>query len=124
MSGDGMPYTKYGHYYSWFYFSVKGTKQGEDYTFSVRNMGFQSKLYKMGLRPVYRIHPHSMKWRRCTNQVSWNLDDAKQNFHVHWVFNMHQVNPETDTIFFAWTYPYTFEESLKKTQKWMTKLRR
>jgi hypothetical protein len=40
MSGDGMPYTKYGHYYSWFYFSVKGCKQGEDYTFSVRNMGF------------------------------------------------------------------------------------
>ena len=77
MSGDGMPYTKYGHYYSWFYFSVKGTKQGEDYTFSVRNMGFQSKLYKMGLRPVYRIHPNSMKWRRCTNQVSWNLDDAR-----------------------------------------------
>jgi hypothetical protein len=22
MSGDAMPYAKYGHYYSWFYFSV------------------------------------------------------------------------------------------------------
>jgi hypothetical protein len=40
MSGDGMPYTKHGHYYSWFYFNVKGAKSGEDYTFSVRNMGF------------------------------------------------------------------------------------
>lgn len=40
MSGDGMPYTKHGHYYSWFYFSVKGAKNGEDYTFSIRNMGF------------------------------------------------------------------------------------
>ena len=35
-----MPYTKYGHYYSWFYFSVKGVQKDGDYTFSVRNMGF------------------------------------------------------------------------------------
>ena len=40
MSGDGMPYTKFGHYYSWFYFSVKGAIQNQDYTFSIRNMGF------------------------------------------------------------------------------------
>ena len=40
MSGDGMPYTKYGHYYSWFYFSVKGVQKDGDYVFSVRNMGF------------------------------------------------------------------------------------
>ena len=40
MSGDGLPYTKYGHYYSWFYFSVKGAIKEESYTFSIRNMGF------------------------------------------------------------------------------------
>ena len=40
MSGDGLPYTPVGHYKSWFYFSVKGAKSGQDYTFSMRNMGF------------------------------------------------------------------------------------
>ena len=40
MSGDGLPYTKNGHYYSWFYFSVKNAKPNEDYVFSIRNMGF------------------------------------------------------------------------------------
>ena len=27
-------------------------------------------------------------------------------------------------MYFAWTYPYSFEESLKKSQKWMAKFRR
>jgi len=40
MSGDGLPYTPVGHYKSWFYFSVQGAKPNEDYTFSMRNMGF------------------------------------------------------------------------------------
>ena len=75
MSGDGLPYTPVGHYKSWFYFSVKGAKSGDDYTFSMRNMGFQSKLYKMGLRPVYRIAPHSMKWRRCTGPIEWHMSE-------------------------------------------------
>ena len=26
LSGDGLPYTKRGHYFSWFYFSVTGAK--------------------------------------------------------------------------------------------------
>lgn len=40
MSGDGLPYTSIGHYKTWFYFSVKGAKPNEDYTFSIRNMAF------------------------------------------------------------------------------------
>jgi hypothetical protein len=124
MSGDGMPYTKHGHYYSWFYFSVKGIKSGEEYTFSVRNMGFQSKLYKMGLRPVYRVSPNSMKWKRCTGPIRWELDDARQNLQVTWTHTFNNFNAETDTAYFAWTYPYSFEESLKKTQKWMNKFKK
>ena len=122
MSGDGLPYTRYGHYYSWFYFSVKGAKPNEDYVFSIRNMGFQQKLYKLGLRPVYRIAPHSMKWRRFTGPIRWDLDDAKQNLHVTWTHNFgSNFDPKTDTAYWAWTYPYSFEESLEKSQKWISK---
>jgi hypothetical protein len=31
----------------------------------------------MGLRPVYRVLPHSKKWRRCTGPIRWELDDAR-----------------------------------------------
>ena len=65
MSGDALPYDTRGHYYSWFYFSVKGVERGKTLTFQIKGMMQQGKLYKMGLRPVYRIHPHSMKWKRC-----------------------------------------------------------
>ena len=87
-------------------------------------MGFQSKLYKMGLRPVFRIAPHSMKWRRCAGPCHWEQDEAKQNLLVTWTHNFGQVNPQTDTIYFAWTYPYSFEESLRKTKKWIAKFKK
>lgn len=63
LAGDGMPYTS-GHFRTWFYFSVKGVKPGETLTFTVKGMACQGKLYKMGLRPVYRVAPDSMKWKR------------------------------------------------------------
>jgi hypothetical protein len=39
ISPDSIPYDSKGHYRTWFYFSVKGVKKGEEMTFSVRNMG-------------------------------------------------------------------------------------
>lgn len=36
---------------------------------------------------------------------------------------MSMVGPQ-DTIYFAWTYPLSFEESLQRTQKWIKKFRR
>lgn len=77
----------------------------------------------MGLRPVYRIHPHSMKWRRCTGPIRWDLDEARQNLLVTWTHTFKEFSPESDTIYFAWTYPYSFEESLKNTQKWLRKFK-
>jgi hypothetical protein len=87
----------------------------------MRNMGFQSKLYKMGLRPVYRIAPHSMKWRRCTGPIQWNTSENGQSFIVTWTHTFSNYSSETDTIYFAWTYPYSFEESLEKTHRLVKK---
>ena len=60
-----MPYTAVGHYRTWFYFSVKGVQKDDTLTFAIKGMAAQGKLYKMGLRPVFRVSPNSMKWN-CT----------------------------------------------------------
>ena len=54
MSGDSKPFDSKGHYKTWFYFSVKGLNKNQQLSFSIRNMGNQGKLFKNGLRPVYR----------------------------------------------------------------------
>lgn len=80
MSGDGLPYTNVGHYKSWFYFSIKGMKNESTYTFCMRNMGLQSKLYKMGLRPVFRVSPTNMNWRRCNGPIQWGMNEENTSF--------------------------------------------
>jgi len=121
MSGDGLPYQSSGHYKSWFYFSVKGLPREGRVTFSVKNMALQSKLYKMGLRPVFRTSPHSMKWKRFTGPITWGMNEENTGFMITWTYQITNFNPETDTMYWAWTYPYSFEESLKHTQKMLKK---
>ena len=115
MSGDGLPYAERGHYYSWFYFSVKGVQCGQTLYFNIKGMAQQGKLYKMGLRPVYRVSPNSMKWKRCQGLLTWNNNE--ENFQIKFAHTFTNFNPETDTAYFAWTYPYSFEQSLRGTQK-------
>ena len=118
MSGDALPYAPRGHYHTWFYFSVKGVKNGQTLTFHIKGMAGQGKLYKMGLRPVYRVSPNSMKWKRCQGPLSWSYEG---NFQITFSHTFSNFNAGSDTAFFAWTYPYSFEQSLKYTQKLMRK---
>lgn len=118
MSGDSLPYAARGHYYSWFYFSVQGATNGQTLTFNMRGMAAQAKLYKMGLRPVYRIKPNSMKWKRCMGPLSWH-SAADGNFEIRFSHTFSNWNAKTDKAYFAWHYPYSFEESLKNTRKLM-----
>ena len=113
MSGDSLPYTQVGHIWTWFYYSVKGVKNGETLTFNIRGMAMQGKLYKMGLRPVYRVHPNSMKWKRCNGMLQWGQSDGE--FNIKFTHHFNNFKSETDTAYFAWTYPYSFQESLDKT---------
>lgn len=62
-----------------------------------------------------------MKWRRCTGPIKWHTSENKQSFVVTWTHTFNNYNWATDTMYFAWTYPYSFEESLEKTRKLVKK---
>ena len=74
-------------------------------TDSTDSCEYAAKLYKMGLRPVYRVSPNSMKWKRCQGPLSWNYEG---NFQIKFSHTFTNFKPD-DTAYFAWTYPYSFE---------------
>ena len=106
MNGDGMPYTHVGHYRTWWYFSIKGVKPGDTVTFAIRGMAQQGKLYKMGLRPVFRVLPKSKKWKRCNESLYWKTYEDG-HFGITFTHTFNGFGP-TDTAYFAWTYPWSF----------------
>ena len=113
VTGDGQPYTT-GHYRTWFYFSVKGCTAGDVLTFSVKSMAQQGKLYNYGLRPVYRTLPNAPKWRRCGGAVTWDGIGIENGFNLTWTHTFNTHNRERgDATYFAWTYPYSFQDSLE-----------
>ena len=75
----------------------------------------------MGLRPVFRIAPYNMKWRRCQGNLKWNYEENK-HFSITWTHHFESFR-EQDVAYFAWTYPYSFKESLEKTQKLLKKFK-
>jgi len=80
-------------------------------------MSNQGKLIKQGLRPVFRSILNQ-KWRRVLGDVTTEVD--KNQFQLKWQHVFEQE--ENDTVFFAYTYPYSYTESLNKTQKMMKRL--
>ena len=56
-------------------------------------MASQGKLYKMGLRPVWRVSPDSMKWKRQQGMLKWDqTDDGFCISFAHCFQNFNQNN--------------------------------
>ena len=114
ISPDSIPYDPKGHYKTWFYFSIKGVEKGQTLTFSVRNMANQGKLFKNGLRPVFRS-TSNMKWRRVLGKVEYKVFGNQNNYVVNGNHTFESISGKNEEIYFAYTYPYTYTESMKKT---------
>ena len=91
---------------------MTGIKKGELITFSIRNMGNQTKLYKVGLKPVFRVLPNNQKaWKRVPSNISYEM--LNDGLTVTWSMKF-DWDP-SEECFFAWTFPSSFRESLDKS---------
>ena len=119
MSEDCQPYnSESGNYRTWFYFSVTGVQEGESLTFTIKNMNNQGKLYKSGLKPVFRVLPNNQsKWKRIPNNVSF--DYGTDGFYILFSF-LFNFDP-SEIAYFAFSYPFSNEESLKKSEQMLVK---
>lgn len=76
-------------------------------------MANQGRLFKNGLRPVYRS-ASNMKWRRVHGKVSYKCNQNGSHL-VNWSHTFDNIAGPHEEIYFAYTYPYSYNESLAKT---------
>jgi cytosolic carboxypeptidase protein 5 len=95
---------------------VANVQQGETITFSMRNMNNQGRLYKMGLKPVYRLQegrkPLS-EWKRISGEVNWDYveEGGGGPFFISWTYTFGPEEcAEGVSTYFAFSYPFSFEE--------------
>ena len=76
---------------------------------SIRNMNNQGKLYKMGLKPVFRVLPSIEKeWKRIPNNVQYDYVEDCGPFMI--TFSHNFAYEETEVTYFAFTFPFSYEE--------------
>jgi len=72
-------------------------------------MNNQGKLYKMGLKPVFRVLPNVEKeWQRIPNNVQYDYVEESGPFMI--TFSHNFAYEETEVTYFAFTYPFSYEE--------------
>ena len=88
---------------------MTGVPEGETITFSIRNMNNQGRLYKMGLKPVFKVVPDvQLEWQRIPTTVEYDYVDEGGPFYITYSHEF-KYNDQKVT-YFAFKYPFSFEE--------------
>lgn len=56
-----------------------------------------------------------MKWKRVHGKVDYRLNSANNCFLVNWKHKFENIKGPEEEVYFAYTYPYSYTESLNKT---------
>ena len=69
-------------YRTWFHFYVTGIERGTTLCFTLKNLTNQSKLYSFGMRPFYRVIPHSSPHWQPIPTVPFYSKEGSPSFDV------------------------------------------
>ncbi|OMJ84468.1 hypothetical protein SteCoe_14423 [Stentor coeruleus] len=86
---------------SWFYFKVT-VKTPQTLYFLIKNMNLQFKIFREGMKPVYKIND---RWERIPGPVTFNLNDDDPN-SMELSFSLFI----TKEMYIAFTYPWSHAE--------------
>lgn len=100
---DGIDFSGENSYRTWFYFKVT-TNAIASMKFTIKNLNIQSKLFKEGMKPVYRTE--NTDWERLLCEIQ-TVKNGK-NFEITFEHNF----TETCT-YFAFTYPWSYSQHLE-----------
>ena len=90
---------------AWFHFSLSGAAKGTTLRLQIMNVSNHSSLYKQDMRPVYRCTSAGDRWLRIRNPVKF----TKQSERSASVTFEHTIEYDEGSIFFAFTYPYSYD---------------
>ena len=88
---------------------------GKYIKFNMMNLNKQSRLFEMGMLPVFRVLPSHEKWSRIYTRPTWqNLEN--QNFLMSFI---HRLPDKKESItYFAFCFPFSYEESQNMLEKY------
>lgn len=98
----------------YFHFSISGLppSSGGTLRFKICNPGMTSHaLYKQDLRPVVKSSASNHKWTRIKRSIRITCTESEK-----YVYFEHQFIENETKIYFAFTYPYSFECLQQKLQ--------
>jgi hypothetical protein len=87
---------------------------GKYVKFNMMNLNKQSRLFEMGMLPVFRILPGHEKWARIYTKPTWQT--VEQNFQMSFI---HRIPDKRETVtYFAFCFPFSYEESQNMLSKY------
>lgn len=90
---------------TWFYFGVRGG-HGKFIKFNLMNLNRQSRLFEMGMLPVFKTIPGHEKWSRVYIKPTWQTIDNQ--FYMSFI---HRFPDRKDSVtYFAFCFPHSYEE--------------
>ena len=120
----GTDYSRSDGTNAWFHFSVARVSKGTTLHFQILNVTSHSSLYKQDMRPVFKsISNSNFNWQRIRQPVKF----LKETERCSSLSFDHYFDAEDDTVYFAFTYPYTYTtvqnelEKLDEKQRDVTK---
>lgn len=101
-------------YRVWFNFGVRGLRKNSIVKFNIVNLGNMRHLYGNNYRPVMRDVPFAPEWTRLASDCVF-VSTGPNMFSLSW---FHEVLHLDSTIYFAFTFPYSYEQSQITVQEW------
>ena len=99
---------------TWFSFSVTGVSDGSVLEFEVRNMNPQTALYEHDMRAVHRSLPSQPDWQRLDRPCHHSGSKKTKDFAVHLVHKVACGDADAETLYFAFTFPYSYTDCQAK----------
>ena len=104
----------------WYYFRVTNTCESLRIKFNIINLCKPGSIYNSGMKVMIRSEAKGPAWFRGGEDISYFCNGIKRNSAGKSYYTLtftHQFSSSHDTVYFAYSMPYTFSNIMKYLQE-------
>ena len=104
----------------WYFFRVSNTRKGTAVKFNILNLAKPDSLYNQGMRVLSysscsRKSDEQLGWHRVGTDISYfqnnfKREQIRQNRNYYTLTFTHTFEHDSDTVYFAHCFPYTYTD--------------
>ncbi|CAI2359128.1 unnamed protein product [Moneuplotes crassus] len=95
------PHSKYKLY---FHFSVSNFTPNKPYTFVIKNLTYQKRIYENGLKPVFKSFPGEDPWSIIPTDLSWK--NGPDGFQIQFDYTFTEAQ---ESVSFCFSHPFSYQ---------------